>query len=229
MVLGASFIGFGSLVHNTGFGLWPGLVSTLSTWALPGQIAMVELYGIGAGLLVNGMAVGLTNTRLLPMVVTLAPALFQPRTPGWQRYLVAHLIAVTSWALAMRRCPELPPAERLRFFVSFALSLWAISLVGTAAGFALAGSFPRPVSLALTFLNPTYFLLLLVADIGPRARGLALLVGAVAGPALHLVTPDWGLLISGLAGGSAAFALDRWLVRRAGRRPWGGQPWGGQR
>ena len=47
LVLGASYIGFGSLVRESGIGLGLGLFSTLSAWALPGQVALIELYGVG--------------------------------------------------------------------------------------------------------------------------------------------------------------------------------------
>ena len=218
LVIFASFLGFGSLVHGSGIGLAAGLVSSATTWALPGQIAMVELYGIGASLLVNVMAVWLTNTRLMPMVITLMPRLSPGRGIGWRHYLVAHVIAITSWAVALRRCPELPPEARFSWFAGFAGALWVLSFCGTAVGFWLAGSLPQPVMLGLVFLNPCYFTLLFVADLGSRARVLALLAGATLGPALHLVSPDWGLLITGLVGGSAAFLADRALPRRGESR-----------
>ena len=218
LVIFGSFLGFGSLVHGSGIGLLAGMVSSVTTWALPGQIAMVELYGIGASLLVTVMAVWLTNTRLMPMVITLMPHLRHRRGIGWRHYLIAHFIAITSWAVALKRCPELPPEDRFSWFTGLALGLWGMSLLGTAIGFWLAGSLPVPVTLGLVFLNPCYFTLLFVADFGPRARLLALLLGGGLGPALHLVTPDWGLLITGIVGGTAAFFADRALPKGRTRR-----------
>ncbi len=212
MVIAGSFLGFGSLVHGSGIGLAAGLASSLTTWALPGQIAMVELHGIGASLLVNAMAVWLTNTRLMPMTITLMPHLSRAGG-GWRLYLAAHFIAITSWAVAMRRCPEVPEAERYSYFMGLALTLWAISTGATAVGFLLAGGLPVAVTLGLVFLNPCYFLLLFLADLGPRGRVLALLAGGLLGPLLHLVDPDWGLLVTGLVGGTVAFLGDR-LCRR---------------
>ena len=60
----------------------------------------------------------------------------------------------------------------------------------------------------LVFLNPIYFMLVFVADARHRARILALVIGALAGPPLHLVSADWGLLITGVVAGSIAFAAD---------------------
>ena len=214
LVIFGSFLGFGSLVHSSGIGLLAGLVSTATTWALPGQIAMVELYGIGTSLLVNTMAVWLTNTRLMPMVITLFPHLGSGRAIGWRHYLVAHFIAITSWAVAMRRCPHLPDEERFPWVAGLGFGLWAMSFAGTAVGFWLSGSLPPSVMLGLVFLNPCYFTLLFVGDLGSRARVLALVFGGALGPALHLVTPDWGLLITGIVAGTAAFLVDRLLPKR---------------
>src|SRR5690606_17898099 len=71
VVLGASYIGFGSLVHGAGLDVWLGLFSTFTGWALPGQIVVIELYSLGGSLLVVAAAVAMTNARLLPMTVSL--------------------------------------------------------------------------------------------------------------------------------------------------------------
>lgn len=214
VVLGASYIGFGSLVRESGLSVWLGLFSTLSGWALPGQIALVELYSVGASLIAISVAVGMTNARLMPMVITLMPLLRDRAVPRWRYYLYSHLVAVTAWAVAMRRCPELPAAERLPYFLGFALTLWAVTLVATAVGFFLAGWVPEPVKLGLVFLNPIYFMLVFASDVRLRARVIALLLGAVLGPSIHRVAPDWSLLLSGLIGGTLAWGLDRWLRSR---------------
>ena len=45
---------------------------------------------------------------------------------------------------------------------------------------------------------------------------ISLVIGAVVGPLVHLILPDWGLLVTGVAAGSLAFAINRSLARRAG-------------
>ena len=214
IVLGASFLGFGSLVRESGLSLPAGLVSTATGWALPGQLAMVELYGSGAALVALTLAVALTNARLLPMTISMMPLLRHPSHRPLAYYLAAHLIAVTGWAQLMRRAQELAPEERLPYHFGLTGTLWVISLVATALGWFAAGRVPQPVTLGLVFLNPLYFLLLFAAELGSRPRMLALVFGAVAGPVLHLITPDWGLLLCGLLAGSAAFLLDRRWRRR---------------
>jgi predicted branched-subunit amino acid permease len=51
LVLGASYVGFGSLVRASGLDLPVGLLSTLTGWALPSQMVLIEAYAVGAGAL----------------------------------------------------------------------------------------------------------------------------------------------------------------------------------
>ena len=216
VVLGASFLGFGSLCRESGLGFWLGLASTATGWALPGQIAMVELYAIGASLAVILLGVALTNARLLPMTIVLMPLLRTPGTPRWRYYLAAHFVAVTAWTFSMQRFPAMRPEERLPYYTGLTLALWLVTLIATATGYGLAGAMPQYVTLGLVFLNPIYFMLIFVADFRQPERALALGLGAVAGPLLHLVDPDWGLLATGLIAGTAAFLITRWREARRG-------------
>ncbi len=209
VVLMASFFGFGSLVRASELDLSLALFSTLTGWALPGQVVAVEMAAAGASLLLIGLAVGLTNARLLPLVVTLVPRLAGPGVARWKLFLAAHLIAVTSWIFTMRRVPSLPVEARLAYLVGFGTTLWGASLAATALGYAAAAALPPSVSLALVFLNPIYFLLLLVEETTRPSRVVALLAGAGLGPALHLANPDWGLLVAGLAAGTLAYGVER--------------------
>jgi predicted branched-subunit amino acid permease len=209
IVLGASFIGFGALVQQVGLTVWHALFSTATGWALPGQVALVELYAVGASLLVIAVAVALTNARLLPMAITLMPLVRARGVPRWQYYVSAHWVAVTGWAIAMRDCPAMPAEQRLPYFMGVVIVLWAVSLLGAWLGFSLAGNVPAFVTLGLVFLNPVYFMLVVAGDVRGRTRVLAVLFGAVGGPALYLLTPDWSLLITGVAAGTLAYLAGR--------------------
>lgn len=215
LVLLASYVGFGSLVSETGFGLLKGLVSTATSWALPGQVALVEMSAVGTSVVTITLAVALTNARLMPMCVTLVPLFRRPGSPLWKTYLLANFIAVTSWANAMRRMPGMPREVRLAWLAGYGCTLWAITMAGTAVGFFAAGLLPQPVTLGLVFLNPLYFLLLFAQDTASRAKLLALVFGAVTGPLLHLAVPGYGLLLTGVLAGSSAFLADLVLERRA--------------
>jgi predicted branched-subunit amino acid permease len=199
------------LCRESGLGLEAGLASTATGWALPGQIALVELYGVGASWLAIALAVALSNVRLLPMTVTLLPFLRHPGTPRWKYYLAAHYIAVTGWANAMAICPTLTTRARLPFFAGFVTVLWSSTLATTAVGYFLPGLLPSSVTLGLVFLNPIYFMLIFAADARARSRALALGFGAVAGPVFHLLSPDWGLLATGILAGTLAFVVDERL------------------
>lgn len=208
IVLAGSFLGFGVLCRESGFGLEHSLFSSATGWALPGQIALVELYGVGASWVAIIVAVALSNARLLPMTVTLMPFLRHPGTPRWQYYIAAHFVAVTGWANAMIHCPTLTTRARLPFFFGFVTLLWTGTLATTAIGYFLPGILPTSITLGLVFLNPIYFMLIFAADARARGRALALGFGAVAGPLFHLLSPDWGLLATGLVAGTLAFAID---------------------
>lgn len=216
VVLGASYVGFGSLVRGSDLGLPVALLSTVTGWALPGQMVLIEAYAIGASLTAMIAAVALVNVRLLPMTLVLLPGLRVPGRPRWWDYAAAHLIAVTGWVQAMRICPTLPPEQRLPYFVGFAATLWASCVGTTAIGYYLVTAVPAAVSLGLVFLNPLYFILVLTADLRNRARLGAMALGAALGPILHRVDPEWGLLATGLFAGTAAFLADRAWRRRHG-------------
>lgn len=215
LVLGASYVGFGSFVSVHGLGLDYALFNTLTAWALPGQLAVTELYLAGSGLLAIALAVALANMRLAPMTVVMIPVVAVPGRATWRTYAAAFFVAVTCWAMTMMTGPRLAREDRLAWFLGCALMLWGASLVGTCVGFYAAELLPRPLTLALVFLNPLYFMLLFLQDLRDRARVIALVLGGALGAPFHLLTPEWGLLAAGLVGGTLAAAISRHL-RQAG-------------
>jgi predicted branched-subunit amino acid permease len=208
-VLAAGYVGFGALAFDAGFSLALTLFSTMTIWALPGQIALIELRALGTAAPALVLAVMLTSARFLPMAVTLLPLLRHPSYRPWHYYLAGHFVAMTGWAVAIRRCPALPVEQRLPYFLGFAIALWLACLVGTAAGYFASSRLTDLVTLGLVFLNPIYFILILGAEVRHRLGILSLLCGVVAGPVMHLVTPQWGLLVAGILGGTVAFAVNR--------------------
>lgn len=206
-VLGAGYIGFGALARDADFSLLLSLVSTLTIWALPGQIAMIELLSLGTALPALVLAVMLTSARFFPMTAALLPSLRHPRWRGWHYYLVGQFVAMTGWAVAMRRCPQMQVVERLPYFLGFAIMLWLACAVGTLTGFYLSHLFTELVTLGLIFLNPMYFVLILTGETRSRLGVTALLCGAVAGPLLHLLVPEWSLILAGVLGGTTAFLI----------------------
>ena len=214
LIMGASFVGFGSMMHDMQWDLSLALFSTFSTWALPGQIAMAEMAASGAPLTAIVLAVAFINARLLPMVASLLPQVRHPGIPTWAYYASSMLIAATSWVGTMRRLPDLLMEQRFPFMVGYGLLLYTTSPVFTFVGYMLAGRVPEPVTLALVFLNPLYFLVLFLVDLRSRTKVLAIIFGTVLGPMTYLYAPDWSLVATGLLGGTAAWVLDRMIKGR---------------
>ncbi len=199
LAMAATFLAFGAAAGVAGWPAWVALLAALAVYGMPGQ--MIWLGGGGA------LAALAANARFLPMAVSLAPWL----GGGAGRWLALPFIAVTPWAMAMRRLPGLHPAARLPWFLQFALTSWLVAGLAALAGWALAGRLPLPVLALLLLVNPIYFgLILLDAARVPAARA-AVLGGLAALPLAWALPPSLGLLAAGLAGGSVAFW---WNARR---------------
>jgi predicted branched-subunit amino acid permease len=207
----ASYIGLGSLIRELGLGPELAVASTLFTWALPAQVASIEMYALAAPIASVIIAVLLINFRFLPMVISLIPLFRTAGVRGVPLYLLAHLVAASTWILTMLRGPEMPPEQRVPYFLGCSSMLVGSSVIGILIGYVVAGAVPLEVTYGLVFLNPLSFMLLMLVDLRQRVRILALLFGAAAGPAFHLLSPTWGLLIAGFSAGTAAFAADYWL------------------
>lgn len=215
LVLFASMIGYGSMAREYGLTLMTSVFSTALVWGLPGQIAMVELYAVGAPVVAVVLAASAANARFLPMVLSVMPLVNEGvRTRRW-RYVIAHFMSLNPWAALMREGPRMNPALRGPYFAGFAAVCFSAALVGTGAGFLMAGALPRDVTLSLVYLNPVFFTLVFV-DVRDWSLILAVLAGAVTGPMFHLVSADWGLILTGAVAGSFAYLWDRRRRRHHG-------------
>jgi len=211
---GAGLLGFGAFAFDAGFSIWVALACTAGIWALPGQIILIEMSVAGAPGIATVIAVMLTGARFLPMTLALMPLVRGERDAPLTVYGAAQLVAMTSWAWTMRRAPDMPREERLAYFIGFGSVCLAVSLVTTVIGYYLADLFPPLLSLGFVFLNPLYLVVLLVGEARTRLAAAALACGAVAGPLMHLVTPEWSILLTGLIGGTAAYIIQRlWKPR----------------
>ena len=214
LVMSASAIGFGSFAREAGFPADLAVLSVFTVWGMPGQIAMVELYAIGASVLPIAVAAAGANARFLPMTVSLFPLLKGGFRPWAWAYLLAHFVSINTWIALTRRSPTLPLEQRAPYFAGFSLFMIVAGAIGATLGIALAGILPRPLTLGLVYLSPIYFLMVFA---GVRERGgvLAVVLGASAGPLLHLLSPEWGVPATGVICGTLAFLLDR-MVRGRG-------------
>ena len=188
--------------------------STVFIWALPGQLIMVEMHGLGAPFVATVVAVMLSSARFLPMAVMLLPELRDPRHASWKYYVLAQFLSLSGWSMAVVRFPGLQRAERLAWLSGFALTLMAVCAISTAFGYVGADRLPPLVKLCLVFMVPVYYLLILLGAARERVAAFGLACGAIAGPLAYLATPDWSVVLGGLGGGTLAYAgLRLWPPR----------------
>ena len=209
IAMGATFIAFGAAVAEAGLPLGWAVLCSAAIYGMAGQIVLLGLVAAPSGAVVPAVvAATAANARFLPMAVALSP-LLGPRRPVWRRMLALPFIAITPWALGMRRMPNLPEPDRLAWFLGFALTTWVSGLLVTSAGHLLAPALPPSLRAALVFTNPFYFALLLAGDLGRPGVRWAVIGGAAAAPLALWLGPAWGLLGAGLLGGTAAFLWER--------------------
>ncbi len=212
-VLFAGMVGFGAMVHGSGLGVGFAGLTSLLLFALPGQVVLVEMLTSNAPALAIVLAVTLTSSRFIMMTITLFPQI-APADRNRRLYAHVHLLAMTAWALSMREFHKIAPEYRLRYFIGLGLPCWLVALPGTVLGYYVAGSVPAPVTLALVFINPLFFLLTFT-DVKPRANQIALVLGCLLGPAFYLLDPSSSLLAAGLTAGTLAYLVDRSIRLKA--------------
>ena len=215
-VLAATYIGFGALAFSSGIPVWIVIASTITIWALPGQLVMVDMWQIGAPMIAILLAVMLTNARFLPMTVTLMPVIRDRGHPEWFYYLAAQCVAMSSWIICMRRGPELPAPDRVAYLCGLAAGFIAIGVCAGIVGYYIAESIPPVAQIGMVFLAPVYFVVFLIVEVRTRMVAIALACGGIAGPLLYLLTPQWSVLLAGFIGGTFAYALQRTLGRARG-------------
>ncbi len=210
-VLGAGFIGYGSLAADAGYSIWLTLSATLAIWALPGQLVLLEMQAGNAAVAATVLAVSLSAARFLPMTLTLMPLL---RTGGrprrlWQFLLAAQVVSMTTWAVTMRRFNDMEADARWHYFLGFSLVCIVASVVFALIGQLLIGALPPLARFGLALLTPLYFFVTLVGEARSRSAITALVCGATTALVLHAVAPAWSLLGAGFIGGTAAWMLQR--------------------
>jgi predicted branched-subunit amino acid permease len=206
-VLVAGFLGFGALAAAQDIPLGIAVASTVVIWALPGQIVFVEMHALGAPLAALVIAVMVSSARFLPMTVMLMPQMRDERHRAWKYYLAAQLLSLSGWTMAVVRFPQMARAQRLSWWYGFTLVLMVVSALSTALGYLGADRLPPLARLALVFMVPMYYLLILTGAVQNRSAALGLACGAIAGPLAYLASPEWSVPLAGLAGGSAAYLI----------------------
>lgn len=215
-VLGAGFLGYGSLAGDAGYSIWMTLTATLAIWALPGQLVLMEMHAREAAFLATVFAVSLSAARFFPMTLTLMPLMRAgSRTRRlWQFLLAAQLVSMTTWAVAMRRFEEMDLEARWHYFLGFSAVCIGSAMLFALIGQLLIGALPPLARYGLALLTPLYFFVTLVGEARTRMAIAALLCGAGVALALHVYAPAWSLFGAGFIGGTVAWAWQGSHVRR---------------
>lgn len=218
LILISAHIGFASLAKETGFTLAETVFMVGMVWALPANVVLVGAVSSGASLPAAAFAVALSSIRLMPMVVALVPEMRAERTRKWVLYGLSHFVAVTSWVLAMQHLRRVPRAMRTSYYGGLGSTLVLANMAFVAVIYVVVGRLPAPVTAALLFLTPIYFLTSLWGSARERAGHLAMLLGLVLGPVFNVLLPGFDLLAAGLIGGTAAFLFHKLGKGRAANR-----------
>ena len=205
--LAASFFALGALFKNSGLNAMQSFLSTLIGFALPGQVVMAETLIVNGTLLNILIAVFLTNARLYPMTVNLVPVIRQKNRPRWHYYFLAHFIAVTSWVYMLSNYNKISKENRFSFFLGLGATLWVLSTIATVIGFYTAGIISKKVFVAIIFLNPIYFMCMIVSVLNKLHIILTVFLSIILAPILFLVTPDWSVLLAGVISGIISYVF----------------------
>lgn len=203
--LAASFFALGALFKNSGLNAMQSFLSTLIGFALPGQLVMAETLIVNGTLLNILIAVFLTNARLYPMTVNLVPVIRQKNRPRWHYYFLAHFIAVTSWVYMLSNYNKISKENRFSFFLGLGVTLWVLSTISTVIGFYTADIISKKVFVAVIFLNPIYFMCMIVSVLNKLHIILTVFLSIILAPILFLVTPDWSVLLAGVISGIISY------------------------
>ncbi len=209
LVLYAGILGYGAFAREAGLTLGQALALPIFLQALPAQVVLADHAARGASMAAAALAVSLTAVRFLPMTVVLMPWLKGHGGPRWHELLVVHFVAVTVWIEGLKRLPHVPPEVRLVHYLGIGFGIITGTLIATAAGYLAAGAVPPWVSAALLFTMPLTFLLAMIETARARSDTLAIVFGVFLAPFAFLWLPGIDLLVTGIAGGTIAWALGR--------------------
>jgi predicted branched-subunit amino acid permease len=213
-ILLTSMAGFGALCRESGLTLGEAVFMTAAIWALPSQVVLVGAIASGASLPAAAIGVALSAVRFVPMIASWVPLVRTPATPKWKLVVLAHFVAVTSWVVAALQLPRIPAEARLSYFAGFAVTLTTTGTLVTGLSYLLTGGLHPVLAGLLFFLTPIYFLTALTGSARLNAERLALAIGLVLGPLVHLSGLPLDLVWAGLIGGTLAYAGHRMLARR---------------
>ena len=214
IILMTSFVGFSAFALESGITRTQAVFMTLSVWALPAKMILVGTMASGAPVAASFLAVTLSSIRKMPMVASIMPEMRNEKSPTWLLLFLSHFVAITSWVFAMQHMRSAPRDRRLAYFGGFAITLTLINGLIVGVCYGIVAQFPPIVAGALFMLTPIYFFASIWASARHSVVRLAFIVGVIMGPVMALIEPRFDILYAGIGGGTAAYLVDRFFIRK---------------
>ena len=201
----------GVVAVRLGFSPWQASLGSVLIFAGTSQIAAMQLLAQGAPLVVILATIFFINLRFVMYSASIASH-FRGTRPG-AKALVAYLLTDQAFMIGLYGFEQRPGlAQRLRFYIGAAVSLWMVWQVAVIVG-ALVGA-RLPDNWGLEFAVPLTFLALLVPAIVDRATVAVALVAAGVSVLAHGLPWNIGLMLGALSGLVVGVLVSR---RRGGR------------
>ena len=207
LALGASLIAIGAIYKNLGFSFQESFLSTLFTYALPGQVVMAESMLVGASLFNIFIAVWLVNTRLYPMTVSLMPLMMHESQPRWKYYLFSHFVAVSAWLIMKSNYEKIKKENRIDYWFGIGTATISIAILSTIIGYLISDYLNKDMLIGLAIVNPIYFMCMMIGSMKSVQISLSIILGALLGPSFYFISPEWCILYGGFISGTIAFFI----------------------
>ena len=201
----------GAAAVGAGLSLLQAVALSVVVFAGASQLAMIELFGQNATLLVVAGTALIINSRLVMYSASLAPH-FTSESRRW-RGLMAYIMTDQAFALSVTRYAKgmESVSSRRWYYLGTAAPLWIVWQICTVAGVIVGASVPG--WLPLRFAVPLTFLALLMPALRTRAHVAAALIGGGVATAGVGIPYNLGLLLGALLGVGAGTLIG---VRRRG-------------
>jgi predicted branched-subunit amino acid permease len=214
LILMTSFVGFSAFALESGVARSEAVFMTFAIWALPAKMILIGSMIGGANLAACFLAVTLSSIRMMPMVASLIPEIRSSRTPTWLLLFLSHFVAITAWVVTTQNINTVPREARVAWFAGFGITLTLVNTLIVAISYGIVAAFPPLIAGVLFFLTPVYFVVSIWATARHSVVKVAFVIGLTAGPLFAVLEPEFDILYAGLGGGTLAYVIDRFWVRR---------------
>ena len=97
--------------------------------------------------------------------------------------------------------------NRIDFWIGIGVGTWSTAIIATIIGYLLSDYLSKDMVIGLAIVNPVYFACMMVGAMKSKSISTAVILGAISGPALFLLYPEWSILIGGTLAGTTAFIV----------------------